>query len=332
MTSSSLLYPFLLLAGCLTMEAFYSGSEIASYAVSRIRIRYWAEEKRPRMRLALFLLEHHPLVVITTLVGTNLSVYISGRAAFAVASRLIGGRVAAELTAALVLAPFVFLVAEVLPKWAFRRHADRVFPAGARILRLSMFVFYPFVRLLSGIAWLARRLVPGAAERGPLSATLERAFSRQGLREYVLTGAEVGAISREQYEVMETVMSGLSRPVAEFARPLAFLPTVEPHAAVKDAVREAVRRGRSAVLVAAEQTDVRGVVYLYDLVGTEGVALVDKYLRPADEVQADAPLRSVMERMRASGKGVCVVKDADGHVLGALFVETVVSAMMEARR
>ena len=205
MTSSSLFYPLVVLAGFLVLEAFYSGSEIASYAVNRIRIRYWAEERRPRMRLALFLLEHHPLVVITTLIGTNLSVYFSGKAAYAIASRLIEGRITAELVASIALTPLVFLVAEVLPKWGFRRRADRVFPASARLLRLSMLCFYPLVWLLSGITWLARRLVPGAAERGPLSATLERAFSRQALREYVLTGAEVGAISREQYEVMEYV-------------------------------------------------------------------------------------------------------------------------------
>ena len=187
------------------------------------------------------------------------------------------------------------------------------------------------VVLLWLTARLLRMLLPGSGQEGSLAETLERAFSRQGLREYVETGLESGAISRGQYDVMAALMEGFNRPVEEYASPLIFLPVVEAHSPVGPAVVEAYRRDISAVLVRRGK-DVPGMVYLYDLVKAGREEPVDKYLRPVEDISAGSTLREVFDRMKESGTSVCVVRDESGSVLGAVSRRTIVSALIEARR
>lgn len=330
MSNLVLLRSLLLLAGCTILSAFYSGSETASYAVSRIRLRYWMEEGYRSMRRALYLLEHHTLIVIATLVGTNLSNYFAGEAAYELTRGFVHSRLTAEIVSALWLTPFILLAAEVFPKVAFRRYADAAFPASAAPLYLSLILFYPAVIVLSGVAGLTRMLLPGSERKGSLSQVLDRAFSRQGLREYVETGLESGAISRGQYDVMAALMEGLDKPVEEYASPLVFLPVVAAHSPVRQAVIEAYQRDISAVLV-QKGRDVSGMVYLYDLADAGRDEPVDKYLRPVDETGAGSTLREVLDRMKESGTSVCLVRDEAGGVLGAVSRHTIVSVLIRRR-
>ncbi|MBN1809877.1 MAG: DUF21 domain-containing protein [Planctomycetes bacterium] len=321
-----------LLAGALVCEAFFSGAETASYAVSRIRLRYLADEGNALARRSLRLVSNHPSLVVTTLVGTNVAVYISGKAAMGITSAFVPDRARAELYATLLLTPLVFVFAEITSKWWFRRSADSWFPKSSRLLSIFQTVFAPAVWLLLGAAAALRRLLPVKDEAVSLAGMLERAFSRQGIHEYIRgVAAERGLVKPSQQSVLDVVLRRFRGAVANVAEGIVFQAVVGPEATVGEAVEMAARYDDAAVLVEDGAFGFGGVVYLYDLVGMAPEEPVAPAIKEVAFVRADAPVEEVLEGLRATRRSVGVVTDERRVAIGVVTVTRIMDYLLHGR-
>ena len=124
----------LLIASCLALQAFFSGSEMAMVAANRTLLQASAENGDSGAKLALRMLEREERLLGTCLVGTNLCV-ITGATLVGVLLRWHGFEQA--VLVALVFTPVALVFGETFPKTVMQHHATRLAPWIARPLRLD---------------------------------------------------------------------------------------------------------------------------------------------------------------------------------------------------
>ena len=129
------------------IQGFYSGIETGAYCVNRARLQVALDGKRRNAETVSSLLASMPILIATTLVGTNVAVYTSTAIVTAWFQR--AGFHYAEIGATLALTPILFVFAEVTPKTLYARNADSLFYTMAPLLRASKIAFRPATLLLS---------------------------------------------------------------------------------------------------------------------------------------------------------------------------------------
>ncbi len=103
----------------MTLSAFFSGSETGFYRLNRARLLINALEGDWISRGLLWASNNPSIFVATALVGNNVANYITSAAIVMAASTLAAGWASAELVAPMLLAPFIFVYGELLPKNVF---------------------------------------------------------------------------------------------------------------------------------------------------------------------------------------------------------------------
>jgi Mg2+/Co2+ transporter CorB len=193
------------LALLLLLSAFFSGSETALMTLNRYRLRHLAQAGHRGARLAARLLERPDRLIGLILLGNNLVNIFAASITTVIALRLGGEGALAIATGILTLVVLIF--AEVTPKTLAALHPERLaFPA-AVVFTPLMWVAYPLVWLVNGIARGILRLLnvyPEGAEGD--------ALSREELRTVV---AEAGAMIPKKHKKMLLSILDLEQATVE---------------------------------------------------------------------------------------------------------------------
>lgn len=209
--------PFVLLA--ILMQAFYTGSEMSLYTVNRFRLRRRAHRGERSARVLVWLLSDPVGLLITFLLGTNISVYTVS----ALITRLYelsglapgSGRVlfTAEACATATLILPLFL-SEVLTKNFVRRYAEQtsyVFSWGLAITKIALFV----------LVWPLRTLVRLVPARHGAGASLGLPQLTRHIIDHLLSrGRETGELTAEQERLARNALRAGEVRVAKLARRL----------------------------------------------------------------------------------------------------------------
>jgi len=131
---------FILLSG------LFAGAETGVYQLNRLRLRLGIEKKIFSFMLLGRTLKDSNALLISLLVGTNLSYYIVTSLVTFILLGQVKTEHSAELFAAFITAPVLFVFAELIPKSLFFYRSDTLMPAVAPILFFSHKIFH-----LSGI-------------------------------------------------------------------------------------------------------------------------------------------------------------------------------------
>ncbi|MFC1890612.1 CNNM domain-containing protein [Thermodesulfobacteriota bacterium] len=156
--------PFVLIVLFYLLEAFFSGSEIAIVAASRIKLRQKAEMGHHGSRLVERMMERPENVLSTTLVGTNLAVVANTMIVTMMLKGVFPQR--GELYTLLIMAPVLWLFGEIIPKSVFQQKANIIAPRVIYGLWFASRIFYPVVWILTRISKILLRLLGADAETG----------------------------------------------------------------------------------------------------------------------------------------------------------------------
>ena len=141
---------YLLIAVFMLVEGYYSGSETGAYCLNKIRLRFRAEQGVRSALILQKLLTDPQGLICTTLIGTNIAVYISTGI---LTNKLeLMGVGAAELVSTLCLAPVLLILAEATPKNIFQLRADFLMYKLAPSLAFFRRLFGPGVWVLKKIS------------------------------------------------------------------------------------------------------------------------------------------------------------------------------------
>ena len=203
---------FLLLAIGLVLSALFSGSETGFYRVTRVRLANEALAGNWTSRALLWLSHQPSLFVATTLVGNNLANYLTSLAIVMASQRLVPeSGTAVVILGPVVIAPFVFLLGELLPKNLFFSAPNRLLKHCAPFLILCTCLFAPVTLVLRGFSRLLQLL------SGKSPQEVQLTLARRGLAELLTEGGEAGILRPAQQSLAQSMLAVAGLPVKRFA-------------------------------------------------------------------------------------------------------------------
>jgi len=293
------------------LSAFYSGSETGFYRATRVRLVLDALGGDRISRILVWLTNNPSLFVATTLVGNNLANYLTSLAIVMITQAVVSGPGhAPELLAPLLLAPFLFLYGELLPKSIFMRAPNRLLRRGGPLFVISLVMFFPLSILLWGLSKILERLAGQTPER------MKLALVRAGLSRVLDEGHEVGILHEAQRGLARGIFSVANLPVERAAEPIRHLPRARASADKAELLRLAVRYRISVMPVESTKgdNDLAGYVRVIDL----GLTQDDEVgpLRPFLDISADTAHLAALMLMHNERESLARIVDDHGVAIG----------------
>lgn len=310
----------------LALSAFFSGSETGFYRATRIRLVLDAMGGDLVSRWLVWLSNHPPLFIATTLVGNNLANYLASLAiVMGTQAIFVGEGHTAELIAPLVLAPVLFVYGELLPKNLFLSAPNRLLRWGGPLFLLFVPLFLPVSLLL----WVLNRFLSRVIGESP--ETFRLAVARRELRRALQEGHEAGILHRAQRELAQGIFAVAQQPVADYATPLSDAPRAR-NDMTKDQVRQIARRFRLANVPIEEAGDGRlvGYVRVIDL-DLDPSDDFEPVVRPLPEIPASKTLIDAVMRIHAQKEPIIQVVDDQARPVGILTGEQLHRPLLSTR-
>lgn len=150
------------IAVCVLLSAFFSASEMAFSACSRVRLEHQRDNGDRRAARALRVREAYDKALSAILVGNNL-VNIAASSMGSLAVMMVMGEQYAWLST-LILTVTVIIIGETIPKITAKKNATRLARFIARPVRILMFVLKPVTLIVVGLVNLLTSLLPDVEE------------------------------------------------------------------------------------------------------------------------------------------------------------------------
>jgi CBS domain containing-hemolysin-like protein len=326
-TISSVVLFFLLLA----LAGFFSGVETGIYVLDPVRYHLRVRERNRSALYIDWLFRDRSKLIIMLLVGTNLSVFLAAMMATNLVRRHFPDESIAyqAIITTLITAPFVLVLAEIVPKNLYRRKTDTLVYNSSRMVVLFYLLFYPAVALLSGITYLLNRIL------GTPPAVREGFLSRGALEHHILESAESGSITKDQQEMVQKILKLSEKSVVESMIPLEQV-TMIPQSADAEHIRAVAAKKRFTRLpvYSGSRENIIGVVNIFDVLAGGGlggsavfwlrtVPTVSHSLR-IDEalviLQTNKQPLGVVVGARNEAIGIVTVKDLLEEITGEIYV------------
>jgi putative hemolysin len=303
------------------LSFFFSGFETGGYSLSAIRFELRKAKDYRGARILASHLDNMPAVIATTLVGTNLGNYMLTAAVVGLMSPY--DPQTREILSTLILTPFVFVFAEVLPKEFFRRHADEIMYKAAGIFRLGHRFFLPATSMLSVVPILLRLVGLTPKEgRSFNPSTLER-FSIELTR-----GTEEGVLSPNQATMARRIMSLGNRTVQNAMVPLWRVVKWDLTLEVDQAKLRMMQLPYSRIPVYKKSSsNLVGTVWVYDVCFGEKESL-EEYLEPAYFLRETTPIDVALLNLRKNQVAIAFVQDSRERVIGIITLKDLVAEIV----
>jgi CBS domain containing-hemolysin-like protein len=313
----------LLILVCLTLSAFFSGSETALLRLRNHEVDGDAKASlTPGAPAARGLLQSTSHLLVTLLLGNNLVNILGAAIASALSIYFLGER-AGIIAATLTMTVLVLIFCEVLPKAVAARHPRRISYAVALPLYLLHQVLRPlhilFDRLIEPV--VARVAGGRARELGTLPEDILRLArkareSEPDSQPLAIIGATAGAANMHVEEIMT--------PRTEI---VAFPCDTAPAELLEKVLEERYTR---VAIYEGSIDRVRGVVHLKDLVKLvrENGGDLHSILKPVLRVPARKKILALLQDMQRGFVHLAIVKDEFDVTLGVVTQEDVLEELV----
>jgi putative hemolysin len=316
------LVPLLIVAVCLVLSAFFSGSETALMRLGSHEAEEEAKEAQVPTALAVRdLLSSTSRLLVTILLGNNLVNILGAAVASAVAVKYLGeGTGIVVSTIAMTVVVLVFC--EVLPKAVAARHPRR-------IAYLIGFPIYVLHQLLWPVHWLFDRLVEPVVRRVGGSDPGSRASAETVLR--LARSSQEGAADGTPLAIMGATAGAAEMTVEEIMVPRTEIFAVELGIAPANLLEQVLEERYTRVPIYEESIDhIVGLVHMKDLVGLvrgKGGDL-KSILKPVLRVPERKEILRLLTEMQRAFVHLAVVKDEFGVTQGILTQEDILEEIV----
>jgi Mg2+/Co2+ transporter CorB len=325
MEEINIFFMVIFLVVLLGFSAFFSGSETALMAISRLRLRHLAETKPRRARLVEGVLEKPERLIGTILLGNNLVNVAISAIATAVAISIWGNRGIVYATGILTFVILIF--AEITPKVYAKYFNEPVSFITAPILNVIMIVFYPFVFLVTYISKKILHLM------GVDVSKIEKPLMTEAeIHTCIKMGWDEGAITAEERSMLSRVFTLNDKMVGEVMVPKEKMNIVDSEASAEEIYRIILDSGHTRFpVMEGRDEEIIGFIHAKDMfhfmdqkkTGSIKGMIRPPYFVPADRT-IDAQLRSFQKRHLHQA----VVLDTEGKVTGLITLEDILEELV----
>lgn len=308
----------------LIMSAFFSSSETALMALSRLRVRNMVNEELKGAKTLDRLLNNPTRLLPTILVGNNLVNIGASAIATSLAISKFGSTGVGIATGLMTLMVLVF--GEVTPKSLAANNAEKIALKVARPLDLLSKIFLPVTIILMGITRIFVRLFGGDPDEDKPFVTEE------DLRTMVEVGHEEGVLQSEERTIIDNVFEFRESQVKDVMTTRTDMVAVEEDISYQELIGIFKEEQYSRLPVYEGTSDnIIGVIYVKDLVFKE-IAEEDfdvkDYMREPFFTYEFQRISRLFEQLRHKRIALAIVLDEYGGTAGIATLEDLVEQIV----
>ncbi len=313
---------FALLIFFLVLSVFFSGSETALMAVSRIRLKYLAEAGDKRAEFVKRIVSNPDRLLGVILLGNTITnVAAASLVTYFVATYAPAGRVETiGLMASSALALVILIFCELTPKIIAATHAEQASRKLVWPIQMSIWILSPFARFAAFLANGLVRMAGLATDASPFA----HALSEEEIRS-IIAGTSDVVMAGDKKEMLHNVFEIGDTQVRTVMIPRTDVTAVDIKAPIADMLSVFSKTNYSRIPVYRQSFEnVVGILYVKDLLQhlqrPENINL-KALLRPAHFVPDTARLEPVLRQMQSMHLHMAIVVDEFGGAEGIITLE-----------
>ena len=321
------LWKLVLILVCLVLSAFFSGSETAFIALSRVRLMHLVNIRKPGAGRVTRLLERPEKLLATVLLGNNLVNTAAAALATALVISVMDNANLSILVSTVGVTLLLLVFGETVPKTLAWRRPEGVAFGVSRSLVVVGWVLSPAVRLLQAISTLTSRAFGITAVHSQVT--------EEEIRTMISVGAQAGAVEASEAELLEKVFHFGDRQVQEFMTPRTEIVWVERDTTLHEFLRVYNQETHTRFPVYQEDMEnIVGILSVKDLLQTmaqKGLGedeSVGSVLRPAYFVPETKLVAELFSEMRQAGQQMSIVIDQYGGVAGLVTLKRLLEVIV----
>ena len=313
----------------LGFSAFFSGSETALMAISKLRLEHVAETMPVRAKLVKRVLKKPERLIGTILLGNNLVNVAMASLATALAIALWGERGIIYVTVVLTFTILIF--AEITPKVYAKYFNERVSFLTAPVLNVIMIFFNPLVMV---IIFITNKIlyfvgVDVTKIKSPL-------FTEAEVLTCIRVASDEGAISSEEQKMLARIFTLNDKTVGEVMVPREKITVLPIDTPKNEIVKTILKTGHTRFPVSqGKNSDIVGFIHSKDffkLISAKKPLSIRKIMRPPYFVPADKKIDVQLRSFKAKRLHQAIVLDSGGKVVGLVTLEDILEELVGSIR
>jgi putative hemolysin len=325
MSESNFLLMIIILFLLLGCSAFFSGSETALMALSRLRLKHLEERKSRRAKLTEGVLTKPERLIGTILLGNNLVNVAMTAIATALAISTWGEKGIAYVT--VVLTVIILIFAETTPKVYAKYYNEKVSLLTAPILHVMMLILSPVVFL---ITLFSNRLLL------MVGINVKKVGKPIMTEDEILTSIKMGwidgTITTDERKMASRVFMLNDKTAGEVMVPWDAVVYLDKDATLEETYRTIIETGHSRFpVVKKTDSEITGFIRAKDLfrfVDKNKYGSLDEITRPPYFVSPFTAIDDLLRTFKIKKIHQTIVKADDGRVLGIITLEDVIEELV----
>ena len=317
------LIPYIIIiAACVVMSGYFSGTETAFSSFNKTRMKTLAEKGNKRAKLALKLSDNYSNLISTILIGNNIvNIGASSIGALLFAKLIADQNIATTVNTA-VLTVIVLIFGEVTPKNMAKVIPEKFAMMSAPLIQLLVWIFMPFNFFFSLLTKLISKL---------LKADDDSKMSQEELLMFVEEVEQDGSIDEDEGSLLRNVIefNGLKAEDILTHR-------VDLVAFRKDAPKEEIAKifseSKFSRLLVYENTidTIVGIVHQKDFYTAEGItdASIEEIMTEPFFVPPSEDIGDLLKKFQEQQSHIAVVVDEYGGTVGIVTMEDVLEELV----
>jgi Mg2+/Co2+ transporter CorB len=307
----------------LGMSAFFSGSETALMAISRMRLRR-LRENRPRMvKLVERMLRRPEHLIGTILLGNNLVNVAMTALATSLAIAVWGENGIIYVTIVLTLVILVF--AETTPKVYAKYYNERVSFLSAPVLKFLIYALRPVILVVTWFSNFLLLLVGVNVRKAKRPLVTEA-----DIKAAISMSWEDQTIPEDEKKMLSRVFTFDDKTVESIMLPKEQMMTLEAETPVEKVIETVKDTGFTRIPI-TENEEIIGILYAKDLfklpLGEENIS-IREILRPPYLIPAERKIHLQLQDFKVKRLHQAVVVDSNGGVIGLVTLEDVLEELV----
>lgn len=304
-------------------SAFFSGSEVALFSVTRAKVRTLVNEGEPGALTLSKLKENPDQSLLTIFIGNTFVNILGASVATAIVIRMFGEGGFSVFISTIIVALLILIVSEITPKMYASRHSTRIALVVSPTISLLS-------RLLSPFVWVINRTASKVTGGSMFSQHL---ITEEEIKEWIDVGQEEGTIEKDEQEMLHSVFEFGDTRAREVMTPRIDVVMIEDTVTPEEALEICKRTGFSRIPVYHENIDtIRGILNIKDVfaavmdqrVHLPVIGICSEPLFVPETKKIDDLLRE----LKVKKNHLAIVLDEYGAFVGIITVEDIVEELV----
>ncbi len=324
--SPILLFSLILLLIILTLfSAFFSASETALIALSRLRLRHYVNKKVRKANIVQEVVSRLDRLIATILVGNNFVNTAISTIATLIFISLFGPKWGV-LVATIGVTIFLLIFCEITPKVFSVKYTERVCFAVARPMKAIIAFLTPVVNVFTKISNGLIKIFGGQPPaRSPL-------ITEEEIRLMIEVGKEEGVLGDEERKMLHRIFEFGDTKVSEVMVSAEEMVTVNIKATPEELLELVTEEGHSRLPVyEGDKNNIKGIIYARDLLyiwKNDLLIIVPDLVHPAYFIDENKRVNELLRDFQQKHIQIAIVADNEQKALGLVTLEDLIEEIV----